>query len=168
MTGRLGRILDHDLAEVLLGPQRGGGDPPYLEKMSEIAELVERRELPGRVGWQGHPVAPGDLQQRLGPDGAFQVNMQLDLRERHDMIITSRSTHSAAAGPQPQERHIASRWHRDRAPPPPRPPTAQPPPARTMTRPWARPGKGPPRRAGDTGAADHPDPGNSAADARRS
>jgi hypothetical protein len=32
---------------------------------------------------QRRAVAPGDLQQRSGPDGALQVHVQLDLRERH-------------------------------------------------------------------------------------
>jgi hypothetical protein len=58
--------------------------------MSEIAELVHRREPLDRVGRQGHTVAPGDLQQRPGADGAFQMYVQLDLRERHGMIIASR------------------------------------------------------------------------------
>jgi hypothetical protein len=51
--------------------------------MREVAELIQRGEAVHRVGGQPHAVAPGDLQQRPGPDGSLQVHVQLDLREFH-------------------------------------------------------------------------------------
>ena len=85
VAGRLGRVVDHDLAEVPLGLQRAGGDHPGLQEMREVAEPVQLGEPFHRIGGQRHVVAPGDLQQRPGPDGALQVHVQLDLRKRHGL-----------------------------------------------------------------------------------
>jgi hypothetical protein len=56
MTGRLGRIIDDDLAEVPVGPQRARGDQPYIEKMGEIAELIHRREPFDESAGRGTPL----------------------------------------------------------------------------------------------------------------
>jgi len=80
----LGRVGHDHLPEVRLGPQRAGGQPPHLEEVQEVAELVQGGQPFDRVGGQRDAVAPGDLQQRPGPHGALQVHVQLDLRMDHD------------------------------------------------------------------------------------
>lgn len=57
VTGRLGRVVGHNLAEVALGPQRPGGHPPHLQEMREVAEPVDLLQLAGRGGGQRDTVA---------------------------------------------------------------------------------------------------------------
>jgi hypothetical protein len=49
----------------------------------EVAELVERGELLDGLARQRVVVAARDLEQRLRPDRALEMNVQLDLRIGH-------------------------------------------------------------------------------------
>jgi hypothetical protein len=50
--------------------------------VAEVRELVERRESFDRVGGQRVVVAPGDLEECVGANGALEMYVQLDLRIR--------------------------------------------------------------------------------------
>src|SRR5262249_24639992 len=75
---------DDDLAEVVGRPQRVRREDPDLDEVREVAELVERAQLLDRRARQCVVVSLRDLEQGLRPDRAFEVDVQLDLREwRH-------------------------------------------------------------------------------------
>ena len=90
MRGCLGRVVDHDLPEVPFGSQRAGRHPPHVEEVREVAELVDRGQLPGRAGGQRDAIAAGDLEQGGRTDGALEMDVQLDLRVGHAHILASR------------------------------------------------------------------------------
>jgi hypothetical protein len=83
MAGRLGGVVHDDLPEVAVSPQRRCRQRPHLEEVIEVGVGVESGEALDRIGRQGHVIAPGDLQQRARTHRAFQVDVQLDLRETH-------------------------------------------------------------------------------------
>src|SRR5215469_49723 len=89
MCGRLRGIVDHGLAEVARGPQRARGSCPHLSEVSEVGELVQLGECLYGVGGQRDIVPLGHVKKRCGSYSAFQVNVQLDLRERHASIMTA-------------------------------------------------------------------------------
>ena len=49
MADRLGRVIDHDLPEVLRGAQRAGGQQPRLKEMGEVTERIQRAPSPSTV-----------------------------------------------------------------------------------------------------------------------
>ena len=83
--GGLGGVVDDDLAEIVSRPQRVRRQDPDLDEVLEVAELVELREPLDGVRRQRVVVAARDLEQRLRPDGALQVDVELDLRVRHSV-----------------------------------------------------------------------------------
>ena len=80
VRGRLAGVVDDDLAEVGVGPDRVRRHDPELDEVVEVAELVERGQLRLGRGGQLARVAAGDAQQRRRAHGALEVDVQLDLR----------------------------------------------------------------------------------------
>ena len=90
---RLRRVVDHDLAEVVRSLKRRGREQPDLDEVREVAKLVEPGEALDCVGRQRVVVPPRDLEQRVRPHGPLEVDVELDLRVRHEgsTAATSRS-----------------------------------------------------------------------------
>ena len=78
--GRLARVVDHDLAEVVARAQAVRGEDPHVDEVREVRELVQRLQALDGVRRQRLAVSPGDVQQRLRPDRPLEVDVQLDLR----------------------------------------------------------------------------------------
>ena len=76
------RVVDGDAAEVVGVPQHVRGHDPDLDEVREIAKAVELRELLRAVGREREPVPSCELEERVRPDGAFEVHVQLDLGVR--------------------------------------------------------------------------------------
>ena len=94
MGGRLGRVINDDLPEVALGKQRSCGHPPDVEKVPEVAELVDPGQFLDRVGGQRDAIAAGEPEQRGRPDRALEMDMQLDLGVAHPAHPPIRDRHA--------------------------------------------------------------------------
>ena len=66
--------------------------------MGEIQELTQRGEPLHRVSGQRHAIPPGYRQQRPGTDSTFQVDVQLDPRERHSNRLSPATRPRAGGG----------------------------------------------------------------------
>jgi hypothetical protein len=60
------------------------GHDPQLDEVVEVGEGVEAGEIVDVVGRQLQVVARGDLQQRGRAHRAFEVDVELDLRDGRD------------------------------------------------------------------------------------
>ena len=60
-----------------------------LDEVREVAELVQLAQLLRGAARKRVVVAPRDLEQRLGPNRAFEVHVQLDLRVRHRANVSA-------------------------------------------------------------------------------
>jgi hypothetical protein len=78
VAGRLLRVVDDDLPKVLVGLEREGGQDPDLDEVGEVAVVVEQRQPLDGVRGEGVIVSPRDLEQRLGPHGPLEVDVELD------------------------------------------------------------------------------------------
>jgi len=90
--GGLGGVVDHDLAVVLTGAQRPGGQPPDVDEVREVGELVELGQLVDRGNRQRHVVAAGDVQQGGRADRALEVDVQLNLGSNSEGVRHVHST----------------------------------------------------------------------------
>ena len=84
VRGRLRCVVDDDLAEVVGLLERVRGQDPDLDEVREVPELVELSESLHCVGGERVVVPPRDLEQRLRPHRPLEVDVQLDLRVRHE------------------------------------------------------------------------------------
>ena len=75
VRGRLARVVDDDLAEVLVAPERIRREHPDLDEVPEVAEVIEGRELLLGIDRQGVVVAARDLEQRRRPHRSFEVDV---------------------------------------------------------------------------------------------
>ena len=85
---RLGRVVDDDLAEVLLGPQAVGGQDPDLDEVVEVAKAVELAQALDGVCGQRLTVPLRDREQRLRLDRRLEMDVQLDLGVRGGVVDT--------------------------------------------------------------------------------
>ena len=75
VRGRLCRVVDHDLAEVLLALERVRGQDPDLDEVLEVAEVVQRGQLLLAVRGEWIVVPARDLEQRRGPHRSFEMDV---------------------------------------------------------------------------------------------
>jgi len=80
VPGGLLGVVDGDPPEVVGVLQRGGDQKPDVDEMRQILEAVETSKPFGVVGGKRNVVSAPELEQGLGPDGAFEVDVELDLR----------------------------------------------------------------------------------------
>jgi hypothetical protein len=86
---RLGRVVDHHLPEVVSLPEGVRRQHPDLDEVLEVAEPVQRLQLLDGFAGEGVVVAPGDLEQRRRAHGRLEVDVELDLRVRHSIVVAS-------------------------------------------------------------------------------
>jgi hypothetical protein len=85
VRGRLGRVVDDHLAEVLRCSQRIRRQDPDVDEVGEVTEVVQLREPLHGLGGQRVVVPAGDLEQRRRPHRPLEVDVELDLRVRHSV-----------------------------------------------------------------------------------
>src|SRR5438046_10192603 len=79
------------MAEVLAPREGVGGQDPDLDELCEVPEVVQAREPLDAVRRQRIVVAARDLEQRLRPHGALEVDVELDLGVRHEACVVASS-----------------------------------------------------------------------------
>jgi hypothetical protein len=85
VAGCLLRVVDDDLPKVLVGLEREGGQDPHLDEVREVAVVVEQRQPLRGVRGERVVVSPRDLEQRLGPHGPLEMDVELDFRGGHSV-----------------------------------------------------------------------------------
>ena len=85
---RLLGVVERDAAKVVGRLQGGRHEEPDVDEVREVGERVELLQLLRGLAGELHVVALRDLEQRSRPDGALEMDVELDLRihrRQHDL-----------------------------------------------------------------------------------
>ena len=83
----LGHVAVHHALEVGGGLEAGAHGEPQLDELAEVLEHVEPAQLLERAHGQGHVVARRQVPERLGGDGALEVQVHLGLGHLQEDVV---------------------------------------------------------------------------------